>query len=161
MKPFRKWKGGIDEGGVAGGIDGDKVGSQWNGSVSGAYGGASSIIALQRSFGVVDGFQTNMPVYLMGGAGQSSTTTTLSSAGTAMFADPVSGSGGLTIDGDTVALLAANTYTGGTTVINATAAIGSDAAFGDPSGGLSLNGGTLSALAPLGHPASPASLRPS
>jgi uncharacterized protein with beta-barrel porin domain len=125
------------------------VGYRWNGSASSAYGGASPIIALQGSFGGTDGFQTNMPVYLMGSAGQSSTTTTLSSAGIATFAGPISGSGGLTIAGGAVALLAANTYTGGTTVINATAAIGSDAAFGDPSGGLSLNGGTLSPLAPL------------
>ena len=66
---------------------------------------------------------------------------------TATYAGVISGTGPLTIgDGTnlgTVALNAANIYTGGTTINGGIAKIGADANLGSASGGLIFNGGTL------------------
>jgi fibronectin-binding autotransporter adhesin len=67
---------------------------------------------------------------------------------TAIYTGVISGAGGLSVgDGDdpgTVVLSDLNnSYTGGTTVSDATLRVANDANLGDPSGGLTLNGGEL------------------
>ncbi len=66
----------------------------------------------------------------------SGTTLTVTSA--------ISGAGGLTMEGaGTLALTAANTYSGGTTLNSGTLSISSDANLGAAGAGLTFNGGTL------------------
>jgi autotransporter-associated beta strand protein len=104
------------------------VGYRYTGAVSPAYGGSTPSIALQGNFTVPDGFETNLPVYLMDytqvanntGSGRGFTDqpseVTLTSSGVSLFAGQISGPGGLEIAGDTVILAAANDYTGATQV---------------------------------------------
>ncbi|MBN8901015.1 MAG: hypothetical protein J0H57_08275, partial [Rhodospirillales bacterium] len=124
------------------------VGFQWNGRVPGTYGNATPGMALQGTFAIADGFATTFPLYLTSG-NQAGTPTTLALAGAATFAGVISGTGGLTFSGGNATVTGANTYFGGTTINGGTVSVPADAAFGDPSGGLFLNSGTIAALAPM------------
>ena len=120
---------------------GGYVGYAWNGAAGSGYGQVTPALALQGGVNLPDGFNTNFPVLLSGG-------TTLAQAGFGVLSGNIAGSGGLTVTGGRVDLLGANTYTGGTLVApSATLGIASDSGLGDPSGGLTLQGGTLAVLA--------------
>ncbi len=105
------------------------VGYRYTGAVSGAYGGSTPMIALQGNFTVPDGFQTNLPVYLMNYQQVAVDTTApgrgftdepgsvvLTTSGTGLFSGPISGPGSLEIGGGAIFLSAANTYTGSTEI---------------------------------------------
>jgi len=124
------------------------VGFQWNGKVANEYGTQTPGIALQGTFAIADGFTTTFPLYLTSN-NQAGTPTTLALAGSATFAGVISGTGGLTYAGGSATVTGANTYFGGTTINGGTVSVPADSAFGDPSGGLFLNSGTVGALAPL------------
>ena len=97
----------------------------------------SPLLALIGTVALNNNFSTDFDTYLMGD-------TTLSQSGTGTFSGIISGAGRLTVSGGQVNLTGANTYTGGTTVSGGgILAIDSNARMGDPSGGLTLNGGTL------------------
>ncbi len=103
----------------------------------------SPLLALQDTVGLPNDFATNLPTFLMGA-------TTLMQAGTGTFSGDISGYGGLTISSGRVNLTGTNTYTGGTTVTGgAVLAINTDSGMGATAGGLTLNGGTLQALATM------------
>ena len=63
---------------------------------------------------------------------------------TATISAPIVGAGGLEKDGPGLLILAGdNTYSGGITISAGTLSVGNDANLGDPSGGVTLNGGEL------------------
>lgn len=114
------------------------VGYKWVGpAVGDATGNSTPSLALSGAVPLSDKFNSSLPTFLMDA-------TTLQQSGTGTFSGIVSGPGGLTVAGGQVNLTGANTYTGGTTVTGgATLGVNTDAALGDPSAGLTLNGGTL------------------
>ncbi len=72
-------------------------------------------------------------------------TLTLTNA-SSTFSGAIGGAGSLAITGGTESLTGISTYSGGTSVTNATVAVDSDAALGAPSGSLALTNGRLTAL---------------
>jgi autotransporter-associated beta strand protein len=119
---------------------GGYVGYRWT-SPTGATGASTSTVALIGNVNLQDGFLSSMPTYLMGA-------TTLLQQGSGQFSAEISGSGPLTIGSGTVTLTGVNTYTGGTVVNSgATLVVQADSGMGAAAGGLTLNGGTLQALA--------------
>ena len=105
------------------------VGYRYTGAVSAAYGGSTPMIALQGNFTVPDGFETNLPVYLMNykqvavdtmapgrGFTDEPGSVVITTSGTGLFSGPISGPGSLEIGGGAIFLSAANTYAGSTQV---------------------------------------------
>jgi autotransporter-associated beta strand protein len=112
-------------------------------------------VALVGNVGLPDSFSSSLPVFLM-----DATTLTAPTGGSALLSGIVSGSGGLTIGGGQINLTGLNTYVGGTTVSGgAVLGIVADSGLGDPSGRLTLNGGTLLALVPPTPSIPPAALQ--
>jgi autotransporter-associated beta strand protein len=109
------------------------VGYRWSGTVNSAFGEVTPSVALIGNVNLPAGFTNSLPTVLYG-------TTTLLPAGTGTFSNTISGSFGLTINGGQVGFTAANTYTGGTSVIAGTLVAGNNAAFGP--GPVSLAAGT-------------------
>lgn len=99
------------------------------------------MLALTGTLVLANGFTTDFDTYLMGD-------TTLSQTGTGIFSGTISGPGGLTVSGGVVNLQGSNTFTGGLRIASGgTLQVGSDAAMGAPSGGLTFASGTLQATA--------------
>jgi len=112
------------------------VGYAWA-NAAGAIGQVTPSLALIGDVSLPDGFANGLPTFLM-------SATTLMQSGSGTISSVISGSGGLTIGSGRVTLSGNNTYLGGTTVSGVgVLAIDSNARLGDPSGGLTLNGGTL------------------
>jgi len=103
----------------------------------------SPLLALQGTVSLPNNFSTDLPTFLMNA-------TTLQQSGIGTLSGDISGSGGLTISGGQVNLTGTNSYTGGTTVTGGgILAIDSNVRLGDLSGALTLNNGTLLALADM------------
>lgn len=118
------------------------VGYHWT-SPAGATGSSTSTLALTGPVNLQSGFSTDYPTYLMAA-------TSLLQTGTGTMSGVISGPGGLTIGSGQVNLTGVNTYTGGTTVSGGgILGINANSGAGAVSGGLTLNNGTLLALASI------------
>ncbi len=116
------------------------VGYQWTGNVASGYGSVTPIVALQGNV-TLPTLSSTIPTYLMAN-------TTLSSTGTVVLGNSVSGPGALTIAGGDISLTGSNTYTGGTTVTGGSLSLGPGSTLPYASaltvngGGFNLNGNT-------------------
>ena len=121
--------------------DGGFVGYRWTGESPSRYGSVVPRMALTGFVSLAEGFKASLPATLMAD-------TTLVPQGSALLSGTIEGEAGLVVEGlpgSVVTLTGANRYTGGTTVSAGTLAVSRDANLGAPSGGLTLDGGTLRA----------------
>ncbi|AXK38762.1 hypothetical protein DWG20_04570 [Crenobacter cavernae] len=134
------------------GVNNYSGGTAINGGVvqiasNGALGAASGGLSLNNgTLKVAESFSTARDIALAGeGRLDVATGKALSSTGTVSGNGPLikNGAGTLTLDGE-------NTYHGGTVVNDGILQVASDAALGDASGDITLNGGTLQTTANMG-----------
>ena len=109
------------------------VGYQWAGnSLAAGFGSVNPIVALQGNV-TLPTLSSTIPTYLMAD-------TTLSSTGTVVLGNSVSGPGGLAIASGDFSLTGSNTYTGATTVNGGSLSLGPGSTL-PMAGALTVNGG--------------------
>lgn len=111
------------------------VGYQWTGNpLAAGYGSVIPIVALQGNV-TLPTLSSTIPTYLMAN-------TTLSSPGTVVLGNSVSGPGALTIASGDFSLTGSNTYTGGTVVNGGSLSLGPGSTL-PFAGALTVNGGAF------------------